>query len=47
MTRNRADALARLDVFAGAWGVEARFPGGLPAPPIAAGHGPQARSRFG
>jgi hypothetical protein len=31
VTGNRADALARLDVFVGEWVVEARFPGGQPA----------------
>ena len=38
MTVSRADALARLDVFAGEWVVEARFPGG--------GDSPAARSTF-
>jgi hypothetical protein len=38
VTGSRADALARLDVFVGEWGVEARFPGG--------GDGPVARSTF-
>jgi hypothetical protein len=28
MTGNRADALARLDIFTGEWVMEARFPGG-------------------
>jgi hypothetical protein len=48
VTGNRADALARLDVFVGEWVMEARFPGGQgpPAPPGAAGDGPIARSRF-
>jgi hypothetical protein len=46
VTGNRADALARLDVFAGEWVLQARFPGGQPTPPSAAGDGPQARSRF-
>ena len=32
VTGNRADALARLDVFVGEWVVEARFPGGGGAP---------------
>ena len=32
MTGNRADALARLDVFVGEWVVEARFPGSGDAP---------------
>jgi hypothetical protein len=39
VTGNRADALARLDVFVGEWVMDARFPG-------AAGNGPMARSRF-
>lgn len=34
MTGNRADALARLDVFAGEWVLQARFPGGQPIPPV-------------
>jgi hypothetical protein len=38
VTGNRADALARLDVFVGEWVVEARFPGG--------GDAPAARSTF-
>jgi hypothetical protein len=38
VTGNRADALARLDVLAGEWVVEARFPGG--------GDAPAARSTF-
>ncbi len=46
VTGNRADALARLDVFVGEWVVEARFPGDRPAPPGATGEGPRARSRF-
>jgi hypothetical protein len=46
VTGNRADALARLDVFAGEWVLQARCPGGQPTPPSAAGDGPQARSRF-
>jgi hypothetical protein len=37
---NRADALARLDVFVGDWIVEPRFPGGQQE------DGPAARSRF-
>jgi hypothetical protein len=45
VTGNRADALARLDVFVGEWVVEARFPG-QPAPSGAAGDGPVVRSRF-
>jgi hypothetical protein len=40
MTEDRAGALARLDVFAGDWSVEARFPG------YAAGSAPAVRSRF-
>jgi hypothetical protein len=39
---NRADALARLDVFVGEWVIEARFPGGRQAPEGS----PQGRSRF-
>ena len=46
MTDNRADALARLDVFLGDWSIEARFPGHQPSPPGAAGDAPMARSRF-
>ena len=46
MAENRADALARLDVFVGDWSMEARFPGDRPAPPGAARPGPTARSRF-
>ena len=46
MTGNRADALARLDVFVGEWVMEARFPGDQPTPSSAAGDGPQVRSRF-
>ena len=46
MTGNRAGALARLDVFVGEWVMEARFPGGEPAPSSAAGVGPMARSWF-
>ena len=41
MTGNRADALARLDVFVGEWVIEARFPGDQPAT-----EGPRGRSRF-
>jgi len=44
VTGNRADALARLDVFAGEWPVEARFPGGQPVPSDTGG--PLVRSRF-
>jgi hypothetical protein len=43
MGGNRADALARLDIFVGEWILEARFPGDHPAAP---GESPQARSRF-
>lgn len=46
MTGNRADALARLDVFVGGWSMEAQFPGHQPAPSGAAGRGAMARSRF-
>jgi hypothetical protein len=45
VTGNRADALARLDVFASEWVTEARFPGDQP-PPSSAGDGLQVRSRF-
>jgi hypothetical protein len=38
VTGNRVDALARLDILAGEWVVEARFPGG--------GDAPAARSTF-
>jgi hypothetical protein len=47
VTGNRADALARLDVFAGEWVVEARFPGDQPTPSNATGEGALVRSRFG
>jgi hypothetical protein len=46
MSGNRADALARLEVFAGEWTMEARFSGGQPAQASAAGGDPVARSRF-
>ena len=46
MTENRADTLARLDVFVGEWVLEARFPGDSPAPSNAAGEAPRARSWF-
>jgi hypothetical protein len=46
VTGNRADALARLDVFVGDWVMEARFPGDQPTPSSGAGDGPQVRSRF-
>jgi hypothetical protein len=46
VARNRADALARLEVFVGEWVMEARFPGDLPAPSDATGGGAMARSRF-
>jgi hypothetical protein len=46
VTGNRAAALARLDVFVGEWVMEARFPGGQPAPSSAAGESPRAHSRF-
>jgi hypothetical protein len=42
MAGNRADALARLDVFVGEWVIEARFPGDQPT----AEEGPRGRSRF-
>jgi hypothetical protein len=46
VTGNRADALARLDVFVGEWVMEARFPDNQSASSSAAGDGPQVRSRF-
>jgi len=46
MAGNRADVLARLDVFVGEWVIEARFPGEEPAPPGATEEGPRGRSRF-
>jgi len=46
VTGNRADALARLDVFVGEWVLEAGFPGDQAAQPGMAGDGPQVRSRF-
>jgi len=46
MTGNRADALARLEVFVGEWVVETRFPGHRPAPSGAAAESPRGRSRF-
>ena len=46
VTGNRAEALARLDVFVGEWVVQAGFPAGRLAPSGAAGEGPQARSRL-
>lgn len=46
VTSSTAEALARLDVFAGEWVMQARFPGGQPAPSGEAGGGPLARSRF-
>ncbi len=46
VTESGSQARARLDVFVGEWVVEARFPGGEPAPSIAKGDGPQARSQF-
>jgi hypothetical protein len=42
MTGNRADALARLDVFVGEWVIEALFPGDQPATEQV----PRGRSRF-
>jgi hypothetical protein len=44
MTENRAEALARLDVFVGEWIIEPRFPGDQPTPSTATG--PMARSWF-
>ncbi|MEV6399429.1 hypothetical protein AB0M39_32355 [Streptomyces sp. NPDC051907] len=46
MAGNRAEALARLDVFVGEWVVEARFSGDQPAPSSASDAGTIARSRF-
>ena len=46
MIGNRADALARLDVFVGDWVMEARFPGDPRTSSSATGDGPQVRSRF-
>jgi hypothetical protein len=46
VTADRADALARLDVFVGEWVMEARFPGDQPAPSAAPGESPPVRSRF-
>jgi hypothetical protein len=46
VTGNRADTLARLDVFVGEWVLEVRFPGDRLAPSGATGEGPRARSRF-
>jgi hypothetical protein len=45
MTGNRAEALARLNVFVGEWVMEARFPGGQQAS-SSAGEGVRGRSRF-
>ena len=46
MAGNRADALARLDVFVGEWVMEAQFPGDQPAPSSPTGEGPRALSWF-
>lgn len=46
MTENGSQALARLGVFVGEWGLGARFPGDQPTPSSAGEDGPQARSRF-
>ncbi len=46
VTESGSRARARLDVFVGEWVVEARFPGGEPAPSMAKEEGLQARSRF-
>lgn len=43
---NRADALARLEVFVGEWVLEASFPGDQAAQPGPAADGPTVRSRF-
>ena len=45
VTHTRTDALARLDVFAGDWSMEARFPG-QEQTPSGPGGGVLARSRF-
>src|SRR5260370_39951515 len=45
-TESGSRARARLDVFVGEWVVDARFPGGEPAPSMAKEEGLQARSRF-
>jgi hypothetical protein len=45
VTENRADTLARLEVFIGGWSIQARFPGDQPTLSGAAGSG-LARSRF-
>lgn len=46
MAGNRADALARLDVFVGEWVLEASFPGDQAAQSRAAADGLTVRSRF-
>lgn len=46
VTGNRADALARLDVFVGEWVMEARFPGDQLPPASTAEDSPHVRSRF-
>ena len=46
MTGNRAQALARLDVFVGEWVLEGRFPSDSPTAPNAAEGGPMAHSWF-
>lgn len=46
MTGNRAEALARLDVFVGEWAVEARFPGVRPTPSNATEDGIRVRTWF-
>ncbi len=46
MAGNRADALARLDVFIGDWVLEASFPGDWAAGSSAAAGGSTVRSRF-
>jgi len=45
VTEIRSEALARLDVLVGEWGLEALFPG-QPLPPDAEADGPLVRSRF-
>jgi len=46
VTGDRADALARLDVFVGDWVMEARFPGDHPGAVSAGEDAPAAHSRF-
>jgi hypothetical protein len=46
MSGNRAEVLARLDVFVGEWVVEAEFPGDRPTPPDTTEDGRKAHSWF-